>query len=127
LSDQPENSDPIETISSGAVVDLVAFNPAVPGWATRCDNAVWLGAIGSQYLEPDPVPIRRSPAAWLKAGCEGICILTRDRAAAYHVLAGCHGLIAEDRQHAVELVAILNRRWCLPKITIRVEAPHAAE
>jgi hypothetical protein len=123
----PEAADPAETLRTGSIVDLVAFDPAYSArWAMRRDTGVWLGAVEPQYLKPDPVPIWRSPLAWLKGECEGVCIVTGDAPAAFHVLTGCvGGLIAEDHDHATELRALLSRPWPMPRIILR-KARHAA-
>jgi hypothetical protein len=52
----------------GYLVDLVAWHPRRPSrWALRVGSATWLGAIEPQYMDPDPVAVRRSPLAWLQA------------------------------------------------------------
>jgi hypothetical protein len=59
----------------------------VPGrWALRRGRGAVLGAIPPQYLEPEPVRVHRDVAAWLRAGCTGVVLLTRDPAAAGRIL-----------------------------------------
>ncbi len=73
----PEAADSIGIIRAGSIVDLLAFHPAHPyRWALRRDDAEWLGAIEPQYLDPAPVPVWRSPLAWLQAGCRGLVVLS---------------------------------------------------
>lgn len=124
----PEAADPAETVRAGAIVDLLAFHPTHPHcWALRCDAGEWLGAIEPQYLNPPPVPVWRSPLAWLRAGCRGLVILSTASADRYRVLAGCRGgVVAEDAGHAAELRATLTRPWPIPRIIVRTEPRHAA-
>jgi hypothetical protein len=111
----PEAADPDAAVAAGAIADLIALHPRAPDrWVTRTGAAEWLGACGPQYLDPDPVPVRRSPLAWLRAGCSGLVILSREPA--YRILAGClGGIIAEDPHHAAELRRILERPWRTPR------------
>src|SRR5262249_31201106 len=108
----PETADPTAAVLSGAIIDLLAFHARYPHrWALRRDAAEWLGAIEPQYFAPEPVHVWRSPLAWLRAGCQGIVILSRDAASA------CRGgIIAEDAEHAAELGGILARPWPVPQI-----------
>src|SRR5215475_141995 len=88
----PEAADPPEAVRSGAIIDLLAFHPAHPyRWALRRDSAEWLGAIPPQYLEPEPVEVWQSPLDWLRAGCRGIVILSRDAASAHRICTLCRG------------------------------------
>lgn len=91
----------------------------------RC-AATWLGCIEPQYLDPDPVAIRRSPLAWLQAGCDGLVILSGDPADAYRLLSGCCAITAENRQHAAELRKLVRRPGPLPRITIAAGTVHHA-
>lgn len=103
----------------GEIVDLVAWHPAYPErWALRVGAASWLGCIEPQYMDPEPVCIRRSPLAWLRAGCDGLAILSRDPADAYRLLTGCARLVAEDRTHATELRRLVRQPWPLPGIAV---------
>jgi hypothetical protein len=124
-----EAHDPPHTVRAGELVDLVAWHPRHPHrWALRTGAAEWLGAIEPQYLDPEPVPVWRSPLAWLRVGCVGLVMLSPDPPAAYRVLSGCRGgIVAEDPQHAAALRATLARPWPAPQIIVRrsVEAGHA--
>ena len=125
----PETPDPLVYARHlGGIVDLVAWHPKHPEhWALRVGAATWLGCIEPQYLDPDPVAIRRSPVAWLRAGCDGLVILSADPADAYRLLSGCCEITAEDHQHAAELRKLVRRPWSLPRIMIAAgEAHHAA-
>src|SRR5262249_11863802 len=74
-----EGVDPIASVSTGMVIDLVAFSPLAPRrWATRLGKAVALGAIPPQYLDPAPMRIFRDVTDWLRGGCGGLVPLTRD-------------------------------------------------
>jgi hypothetical protein len=117
----PEAADPAETIRSGAIADLVAMHPRHPDrWALRVGAAEWLGAVPPQYLDAAPVPVWRSPLGWLRGGCIGLVILSRERASAYRLLADLQGdIIAEDARHVAELRAILAQPWPLPRILVR--------
>jgi len=116
----PEARDPVEAIRSGEIVDILAFHPAYPRrWALRCDAAEWLGAIAPQFLDPPPIPVWRSPLAWLRAACRGLVVLSPEPADAYRILTAClGGIIAENRDHAAELRATLTRPWPLPPIIV---------
>ncbi len=115
----PEIPDPLVYARHfGDIVDLVAWHPRHPGhWALRVGAATWLGCIEPQYLDPDPVAIRRAPLAWLRAGCDGLVILSSEPADAYRLLSGCHEIIAENQQHAAELRKLVRQPWPRPRIT----------
>jgi len=116
----PEAADPVETIRSGAIVDILAIHPRHPQrWAMRHGTAEWLGAIEPQYLDPEPVPIWRSPLRWLQAGCCGLVLLSEERESRYRTLSNLRSVVAEDHQHAVELRALLNHSWSGPSIATR--------
>jgi hypothetical protein len=123
----PEGADPIEVIRDGSIVDLIAFHPAHPDlWALRHGLANWLGAVEPQYLDPDPVPVWRTPLAWLRAGCRGL-VLLGDRASQYRILTLLHSIVAEDDGHAAELRCLLARPWPVPQVvSSQAEVRHAA-
>lgn len=101
----------------GHLVDLVAWHPRHPSaWALRAGAAEWLGCVEPQYMHPAPVSVRRSPLAWLRAGCEGLVILSDDPPDVYRVLSGLGSIVAEDQQHAAELRRMVRRPWPLPRI-----------
>jgi hypothetical protein len=105
--EQLEDIEPREVVSAGAVVDLVACHPQSPRHALRAGQALTLGAIDLQSWHPDPVRVHRTVNAWLRAGCTGIVLLTRDPYEASRVLREIHTIEAEDRQHARELKRLL--------------------
>jgi hypothetical protein len=112
-----EASDPIEAIRHGWIVDLVAFHPNYPGrWALRRGAAEWLGCIEPQYLDPEPVPVWRTPLRWLRAGCRGVVLLSKERESQYRILSGLGAIVAEDQQHAAELRQQLGRPWPTPRV-----------
>jgi len=123
----PEAIDPDETIAAGDVVDLLAFHPKNEGrWALRAGAAEWAGAIKPLYMAPEAVRISRSPLSWLRAGCEGLVLLSRDRRDQYRILTGClGGILAEDLRHAAELRRVLEHPWPAPRVIV-AEARHAA-
>jgi hypothetical protein len=123
----PEAFDPVRAVRDGAIVDLAGFHPHHPDrWALRRDVAEWLGAIEPQYLDPEPVPIWRSPLSWLRADCRGL-VLLGDRASQYRILSGLCSIVAEDAQHAAELQSILAQPWSAPRVIVGVqETRHAA-
>jgi hypothetical protein len=123
--DTPESPEPWGACRFGNLIDLCAWHPRHPHlWALRADNATWLGAIPPQYLQPDPTVVWRSPGNWLRADCEGLVLLSPDRAEAYRILSGCvGGIIAEDQSHARDLRQILQRPWQGPTVTV---APNVA-
>jgi hypothetical protein len=125
----PEAADPLKTLRDGAIVDLLAFHPAFPlRWALRRDAAEWLGALEPQYLDPETVCVRRSPLAWLRAGCRGLVVLSPEPAARYRILAECRGgILAEDNEHAAELMATLAWPRSAPRVIVRnVKPRHVA-
>lgn len=124
----PEAPDPVNVVRAGAIVDLLAFHPAHQfRWALRRDDGEWLGAIEPQYLDPEPVPVWRSPLAWLRSGCCGLVILSSTPADLYRILTSCHGgIVAEDEEHASELRAALARPFPVPPIIVPNGPRHAA-
>jgi hypothetical protein len=116
----PEARAPGPCCRFGALVDLVAWHPLHPDrWALRTDAAEWLGCIEPQYMDPAPVPIRRSVLSWFRAGCTGLVLLSRVPAVQYRLLMDCHGdVIAEDTAHAAKLRQALNRPWPRPRVLI---------
>jgi hypothetical protein len=93
-----ESDDPLATVSTGAIIDLAAsFSPGAPGlWALRLGHATVLGAIPPQYMAPPPVRVHRDIAAWLRAGCNDIVLLTRDQDEAQRILRQIHRIDYED-------------------------------
>jgi hypothetical protein len=116
----PESSAPEVFCRVGAIVDLIAWHPEQPDqWALRAGAAEWLGCIEPQYLEPEPVPIRRSVLSWFRAGCTGLVLLSRLPLDQYRILTGCvGGIIAQDATHRAELRRALQRPFRIPRILI---------
>lgn len=75
------------------LVDLVAFKLAQPDrwWLRRGEPALVLG-----FLE-DGARLFKTPLAWLQGGCEGVCIVNRDRLRAS--FAGLSSVVCEDVAH----------------------------
>jgi hypothetical protein len=115
----PEACDPQAEVSSGPIVDLVAFSVLRPDrWALRRDAVTWLGCCEPQYLEPDPVRILRSPLSWLRHGCQGIVLLSRDQREQYRTLTCLRSIVAEDEAHANELRRVISHPWPGPLVTV---------
>jgi hypothetical protein len=74
-----EAVNPLCVVAIGPVIDLVAFHPdSSHRFALRTGAAVVLGAVPPQLLQPDSVLVWNDVAGWLKSGCNGIVLLTRD-------------------------------------------------
>jgi len=119
----PESSDPKVYCRAGAIIDLVAWHPEQPDrWALRLGTPEWLGCIGPQHLEPEPVAIRRSVLSWFQAGCTGLVLLSRSALDQYRILTGClGGIIAEDAAHRTELRRALQQPFREPQIWTQSE------
>jgi hypothetical protein len=116
----PESRRPEVYVRIGNIVDLVAWDPEYPlQWVLRTGNADWLGCVGPQVLDPQPVWIRQSVLSWFRANCDGIVVLSRDPGTTYSLLMEFRGGIwVEDEAHAVRLRRILERPWPLPPILV---------
>ena len=92
------------------VTDLVAWRPTDPAkWWLRDGAGDYLGSVSppTTLTHVYPLPFHRTPLAWLKSGCVGICIL--DDANARISLPGfIIDVLAEDYDHGVELREVLN-------------------
>jgi hypothetical protein len=122
----PESDDPCLTVREGAIVDLLVFHPRHPHyWRLRRGTAEWLGSIEPQYLDPDPVPVWRTPFRWLQAGCSGLVLLS-DGNSRYRTLSLLRSIVAEDAQHAAELRRELARPWPVPQVISPQEMHRAA-
>jgi len=123
----PESIEPLASVRESWIVDLVAFHPRHPArWALLYGSAEWIGAIEPQYLDPEPVPVWRSPLSWLRADCRGL-VLLGDRASQYRILTLLNSIVAEDERHAAELRRILVRPWPVPQVvSSQAEVRHAA-
>jgi hypothetical protein len=123
----PESRRPESIAYCGALIDLLCFHPSAPShWAQRRDTARWLGATPPQFLAPLPVRIRRSPTSWLRAGCDGLCILTRERREMQGILLRFPAIEAEDPEHAQELQRIRDLPFPGPPITVAGGAKRAS-
>jgi hypothetical protein len=70
-----EAVDPLDIVSTGPIVDLVAFHPHCRDrFALRIGHAVVLGAVEPQHLEPARVPVWGDIGDWLRAGCSGLVV-----------------------------------------------------
>jgi hypothetical protein len=119
----PESLKPEAVCRLGRIIDLVAWDYRYPDrWALRAGNAQWLGCIEPQYLDPDPVPIRRGVLDWFRANCTGLVLLTREPTQVYQTLSSCRGITAEDHTHAAELRSAL--LWSAPPVWVRSGAVH---
>ena len=116
-----EAPDPLHVVSTGAVVDLLAFHPDAPGrWALRLGNAAVLGAIEPQCFDPDRVAVHRDIMGWLRSGCGGIVFLTAAPHAARRILWQCRKISADNAAHEAELHRLLTMPPLgVPAITIR--------
>ena len=123
MAESVEHAAPASVVRVGDIVDLIAWLPGRARTYQRTGGAEWLGAIGPQYLEPEPVPIWRTPLAWFKAKCEGL-VLFGDKAARYRTLTEIRSIQAEDAVHAAELQEALLPPWPLPKIRYPRFVPH---
>ena len=116
-----EVPDPLTVVSTGAVIDLLAFHPDYPRrWPFRLGNAAVLGAIEPQYLDPGPATVHRDVTDWLRSGCGGIVLLTRDPVETGRILRQGAAIEAEDQVHAAELRRVLvPPPLRLPAVTVR--------
>jgi hypothetical protein len=117
--DTPETPNSDLFCRAGELIDLIAWHPKRPDrWALRTGAAAWLGCIEPQYLNPTRVQVWRSPLNWLRADCEGLCIL--DHNEAYRILSLCRGgITAEDPGLAAQITDILTRPWPAPTVNFR--------
>jgi hypothetical protein len=119
----PESPQPDTGCRLGSIVDVVAWDIRYPDrWALRTGNAEWLGCIEPQYLDPDPVPIRRGVLDWFRAHCTGLVLLSRDPASVYRTLSWCRqGIIAANAEHATELKRTLRAPLKAPRVLVACE------
>ncbi len=75
--------------TGGLLSDLICWDTGnTDAWALRYGIAEWMGC--AEHNEPFPTPIRRSPADWLRHGCTGLALLTKDRVRRYWILSDCN-------------------------------------
>lgn len=117
-----ECDDPFASITSGLLLDIVAIPLRSPNdWALRRGSVTHVGAVEPQILGPDPVPVWRSPLAWLRSGCVGVALLTDDSREQASILRDLAGIISEDAAHGREIKALLERPFPTPPILVRAE------
>lgn len=83
LPDDITAGNPDQALRTGAVVEIVAFDPNRPTtWTLRAGIAkVLLGRTDAQFLAPRPaVRVHATPLDWLRAGGDGIAFVFLDRA-----------------------------------------------
>jgi hypothetical protein len=122
-----ESTEPWWFVRAGDLVDLLAWDPAVPDtWALRAGTATWLGCVAVQMPELAPEPptrVWRTPLDWYRMDCDGLVLLSRETADQYRILAGLEGGIdAMDEAHARELRAVLRRPWMAPRVRAAPQA-----
>lgn len=124
----PETPRPNAAWFCGNLVDLVAWDERTPEhWRLRVGSATWLGAIGPQYMDPDPVPVWRSPLRWLQNDCVGLVPLVRNRTEAFQLLSVCVGdILAEDDEHAARIADALEHPYRRPSVFANRGLRHAA-
>lgn len=113
-----EHVDPELVLDFGPIVDLVAWRPSAPErWTLRVGTACWLGVTRFR-LDPPPIPVWRSPLAWLRGGGIGLVPLARDARELQDLLLRLPALIAEDAAHGRALHALLSRPARVPPIYV---------
>jgi len=114
---------PDALIRCGAeILDLVAIAPRENRWATRFGAACHLGYVPPQFADPAPTRIHRSPIGWLRAGGQGLCLLTRRPAEQQDLLLRLRALIGEDIEHGEELQALVSRPLSGPCVFVAQSA-----
>ena len=110
------------------VVDLLAFSPADPSrWWSRRGIVAALGEESLSDLSDAPVPVWRTPLAWLRSGTTGLCPIDPDPAAIRDVLLTCKFLAPEDLEHGRTLDRLNARHWNrVPVILVPESARGAA-
>ncbi len=92
---------------TGELIDIVAWRPKVPDrWLLRTGAAVTLGASEYHALTDEPAPalrVHQGPLEWLRAGGEGIGLLTRDRDERRSLLFGVERIEVQDAKLREEL------------------------
>jgi hypothetical protein len=114
-------------------VDLVAWERGRPDRVLRClATGIALGACQIQnpasYFAGKPLQIHRTPLAWLRAGCQGIVVLSADgvldRLDRLPPRPEPYRLLAEDLDHGVELRRLLAP--LRPRVRLFVPSENAA-
>jgi hypothetical protein len=99
-------------LSSGEVVDLIAWQPQTGELGSWRGVAFCLGDLDdifnpATYFADSALPVHETPLQWLLAEREGIVILRPDLAPVY--LANCQRLACSNKAHARQL-----ERWLQP-------------
>lgn len=106
----------IPAMDGGDLADLVAFTPRQLGrWQVRLGGCPLLG-IDNLGIWSAPLHLWRTPLAYLRAGLQGVVVLSWP--AAIPRLTCCSELIAEDIDHGREIRRRLTRSNALPKISV---------
>jgi hypothetical protein len=120
--DTPQSTEPGWFVQHGDLVDLLAWHPKRPEcWALRGDSATWLGCVGVQdypeLVAPGSTRVRRTPLNWLRSHCDGLVVLSDNRADQYRILSELHGGIeAEDKALEGELRQVLEHPFPAPPV-----------
>jgi hypothetical protein len=118
--DRGERVFTMGVISTNGLNDVVAWHPSSGRLAT------WLGlgfALGefqiSDHVDNDSagLPVFRSPMGWLCAGCQGIVVVRKTFA--HIVLKKVPLLLAEDKNHRIELLGMFPVGAAGPRILVR--------
>jgi len=106
-------------------VDLVAFEPSNPGhWYLRLGNAVVLGLHNARLalFNEEPVLVHPEPLSWLKAQCQGCCVL--DWQADILSLLEGYGVLAADKETGRKLEGAFRHHINVPQVKV-MEAQRA--
>lgn len=118
----------IPVFEDGELVDLVAFSSDQPlAWLLRLGCGWSLGLLDGleRHSWEDEVRLWASPLDWLRADCDGLCVL--DWSAPEVVeLARLPGIRCQDQTLAKQLREALSRPYRLPEITFGQELRDAA-
>lgn len=102
----------------GELVDLVAFNTITPerwllrhglGWALGLEEGL------ERFRWGDPLPLHKTPLDWLKAGCDGLCVIDWE-APEVSTLADFPTLLIRDDALERRTIAALTKPSRLPQI-----------
>lgn len=118
----------LPVFEDGELVDLVAFTSEQPmAWLLRVGVGWSLGLIDGleRHSWQDEVRLWASPLDWLRADCDGLCILDWS-APEVSKLSRLPNIRCQDRPLAERLKEALRRPYRLPTITFGQELRHAA-
>lgn len=121
------SDDPCASLWYGQAHDAVAFDPRRPTrWAVLSGSAPALGVVIDPAVDPAPIPIWRTPLAWLQADGRGLCLLGADLRERQRIILRLSALIAEDQAHADELRALAEWPPAAPHISFATKPPEVA-